>query len=267
MWTRAQLKAGAKQVLRRSYWICFVVCLIAMFLGGSSPSGGGVNFTLSLNELPDLFSHNETYYYSTQPVEPSLVDYLNPVALLAMGWAATIVLAIMAVGVLFNFFVSSPIEVGKSRFFITTRNRYADIGMMFSPFRSGEYLSIVKTMALQKVYIFLWSLLLVIPGIIKSYAYCMVPYILAENPNIGVKRALELSEAMTRGEKWNIFVLDLSFFGWQILGAITCGIGLFFLAPYIEATYTELYGVLRYRAISMGLCHPAELGENPYPNM
>jgi len=270
MWTREHLKTNAKMVLRRSFWLCFAVCIIAMFLG----AGGGNGTTVPLNISVNLMGNSspEPYYYDSwdgygypPPSQHySFWDYLNPFALLAMGWALVIALAVAAVGLLFTFFVSGPVSVGKSRFFIQNRNSYGDLGIMFSPFRSGEYLSIVKTMALQKVYIFLWSLLLVIPGIVKSYAYCMVPYILAENPNIGVNRAIQLSEAMTRGEKWNIFVLDLSFFGWYFLGALACGIGTLFVNPYVEATYTELYGVLRYRAISEGLCHPSELGDTPY---
>mgnify|MGYP006295230481 CR=1 FL=1 len=83
--------------------------------------------------------------------------------------------------------------------------------------------------------------MLIIPGIIKSYAYRMVPYILAENPKIGHRRALDLSNKMTRGEKWKIFVLDLSFIGWFILGALFFGIGVFFVQPYYDATNSELY--------------------------
>ena len=66
----------------------------------------------------------------------------------------------------------------------------------------------------------LWSLLFVIPGIIKSYEYRMIPYILSENPNISRKRAFEISKQMMKGNKWDTFVLDLSFIGWQILSGI-----------------------------------------------
>ena len=71
---------------------------------------------------------------------------------------------------------------------------------------------------------FLWGLLLVIPGIIKSYEYRMIPYILSENPGMDTKRAFQLSAEMMYGQKWNAFVLDLSFILWLILGAITCGL-------------------------------------------
>jgi len=91
-----------------------------------------------------------------------------------------------------------------------------------------------------------WSLLFIIPGIVKSYSYRMVPYILAENDEISGKEAIELSMQMMNGHKWNTFVLDLSFLGWQILSAFTLGIlSVFYVAPYIHATDAELYKTLR----------------------
>ena len=116
-------------------------------------------------------------------------------------------------------------------------------------------------MFLRDVYLFLWTLLLIIPGIIKGYAYRMVPYILADNPNIGAARAIELSDQMTKGEKLDIFVLDLSFLGWILLGSLACGIGVLFVNPYVEATNAELYAALKDKAYRNGLCTPAELGE------
>ena len=103
-------------------------------------------------------------------------------------------------------------------------------------------------MLLKDVYIFLWTLLLIIPGIIKMYSYKFVPFILADNPKIGCARAIELSGNMTNGEKWNIFVLDLSFLGWYMLGMMACCIGVLFVKPYYYTTKTELYFELRYKS-------------------
>ena len=107
--------------------------------------------------------------------------------------------------------------------------------------------------------IFLWGLLFIIPGIIKSYEYYMVPYILAENPGIDSRRAFELSKEMTRDEKFDIFLLALSFIGWYLLGAITCGIGILFLEPYYQATFAELYQVMREKAFRFNFCNESEL--------
>ena len=104
-----------------------------------------------------------------------------------------------------------------------------------------------------------YSKLFIIPGIIKSYEYCMVPYILAENPQISCERAFELSRQMTKGEKWKIFVLGLSFIGWVIVGMLCCCVGQFFVQPYIEATYAELYQVMREKAHGLGFSDYSEL--------
>ncbi len=85
------------------------------------------------------------------------------------------------------------------------------------------------------------SSLLALPVIIKGYSYRMTPWILADNPQIGYKRALKLSMQLTRGHKWGIFVLDLSFIGWFILGGLLCGIGIMFVMPYFQAVQAELY--------------------------
>ena len=108
-------------------------------------------------------------------------------------------------------------------------------------------------------FVMLWSLLFIIPGIIKSYEYYMVPYILAENPNISSARAFELSKMMTNGEKLNIFVLELSFLGWQLLGILACCIGNYFVTPYLEASFAELYEAMRAKVYDMGVTDENEL--------
>ena len=131
-------------------------------------------------------------------------------------------------------------EVGGDRFFIQNRDSAPTVGTIFDGFKSGNYLNIVKTMFLKDLYTFLWTLLLIIPGIVKSFEYLMVPYILAENPGMDSREAFALSKQMMDGEKANAFMLGLSFIGWYILTIITCGIaGVFYVYPYVYATYAE----------------------------
>ena len=105
-----------------------------------------------------------------------------------------------------------------------------------------SYMNVVKTMFFKDLYVFLWTLLFVIPGVYKKYQYRMVPYIMAEHPEMNYKEALELSKNMMDGEKWHAFVLDLSFVLWHVLGMITCGIlEVFYIAPYQYLTNAELY--------------------------
>lgn len=93
----------------------------------------------------------------------------------------------------------------------------------------------------QALWVFLWSLLFLIPGIVKAYSYRLAFYILADNPDIGVREALNESKRLTDGFKWDLFVLDLSFLGWAILANLTFGIGYFWLTPYMEITLANAY--------------------------
>ena len=137
----------------------------------------------------------------------------------------------------------------------------APFSSLFSAFGGPAYRNVVKVMFMKNLFIFLWSLLFVIPGIYKAYQYRMVDYLMAENPYMTYQRALELSRQMTDGEKFNIFILELSFFGWLFLGALACGIGVFFVNPYIEATFAELYAALRAKAFATGMTDASELSD------
>ena len=111
-----------------------------------------------------------------------------------------------------------------------------------------------------KVKIFLWGLLFVIPGIVKSYEYRMVPYILAENPNLQMSEVFALSREMTMNQKMNIFVLDLSFIGWSLLSVCTCGLlAIFYVNPYVQATNAELFLELKRQYFANR--------QNAYPSM
>ena len=93
----------------------------------------------------------------------------------------------------------------------------------------------------QLLWVFLWTLLFIIPGIIKSYSYCMSFYILADHPEITVREALNESKRMTQGHKMDLFILQLSFIGWGILATLTFGIGYFWLIPYMQVTMANTY--------------------------
>lgn len=104
-----------------------------------------------------------------------------------------------------------------------------------------NYGQTLGTMLLMMVYIFLWSLLLYIPGIIKMYSYAMTPYILKDEPELGADAVITKSMAMMRGNKMKLFLLDLSFIGWIILAMITFGIGFLWLAPYMQNARAAFY--------------------------
>ena len=249
MWTRDLLKMNAKQVLRNNYWMALLVAFVASLLAGGSSNVGP---TLTFNYTTGSDHYNYQYGY-----DRAVLPYFGAVAAAAFGF----VLIAMVVGVLFSVFVSNPVTVGKCRYFMESRVGNAPFSSLFSAFGDPAYRNVVKVMFMKNLFIFLWSLLFVIPGIYKAYQYRMVDYLMAENPYMTYQRALELSRQMTDGEKFNIFILELSFFGWLFLGALACGIGVFFVNPYIEATFAELYAALRAKAFAAGMTDASELSD------
>ena len=189
-----------------------------------------------------------------------------PVALISQDETAAVLAVLLSPGglIIFGAFialivcVSFPAQVGLHYFYIKSRNTLnPDIGDIFVPVRTN-YKNTVFTMFMAALRIWLWSLLFTIPGIIKSYEYWMVPYIVAENPNINYKRALEISSKTMNGEKAFAFVLGLSFIGWIMLCMLTWGMGTLFLTPYTSATFTEYYMYLKNKTISSGYADPSE---------
>lgn len=153
--------------------------------------------------------------------------------------------ALISIAVL--IFITLPVQVGLSRFVLNNDEGKADLGDLFCAYR--ENLSnVIIVMFQMMLFIFLWTLLLIVPGIVKAYQYKFVPYLVAENPDISWNEAKELSTRMTDGEKWNLFVLDLSWIGWLLLGGLTLGIlNIFFVTPYMVQTEAEVYRVLAQR--------------------
>lgn len=253
MWNRAGLKANAKENLRSYYWPAFLVCLIVGIFNGS---GGG--FSGGVNSFRTIFDGRSNYEHDYG--SSYIHDFsIPPEMLWIFGISAFVILIFIVIALAVGLLVGNPLLVGKNRYFMCSRDTKTGVGEIGFAFNSGHYGNVVKIMFLMSLYIFLWTLLLVIPGIIKTYEYAMVPYILAENPEIDAKRAFELSKEMMQGEKWNYFVLQLSFIGWYLLGLILCCMGGIFVNPYYEATLAEFYGWARERILTTGLSNHYEL--------
>ena len=223
MWSRSQLKENGKQMFRRNYW----ACVGAAFLMGLFSVAGGSQGT----NISQTLDHNNGSYGG--------YGYMNAVIM------TTVVITVLVISLLvmvLKVFVGNLLEVGGTSFFIKNRTERPGVGEVLSSFKSGHYGNIVLTLFLRDLFIALWTLLFIVPGIIKSLEYLMVPYILAENPAMDRKEAFAISKRMMDGKKWDTFLLDLSFIGWWILSALTCGIlAIFYVAPYQMATNAELY--------------------------
>lgn len=147
----------------------------------------------------------------------------------------------IVVGLLISIFLLAPLQVGCYRWYILNRTSNPPMGELLNSFRNG-YFNTAKIMFCKGLYTTLWSLLFIIPGIIKAYEYSMIPYLLAENPNMSKQEAFAISKELMDGNKFNAFVLDLSFILWNFVGALALGLpGVFFVNPYVQLTNVELY--------------------------
>lgn len=167
---------------------------------------------------------------------PSLVPFLGP---------------IISIVLVMN------ISLGASNTFLKIwRGEEAGVGDVFTIGfeKYGRYLG---GMFLVGLYTFLWSLLLVIPGIIKSYSYALTPYILREMPELSENEAIKLSSRMMDGHKGELFILQLSFIGWNMLGALTLGIlNLVYVSPYLCTSVAGFYDEVKKEALERGIISP-----------
>ncbi|WP_035777212.1 DUF975 family protein [Butyrivibrio sp. AE3004] len=225
MWTNSQLKANGLMNFKKNRWACIVVTIILGICVGGTASG-------SANSA----SNNEE-------TMQELMDKLTPEIIAAI--VGVIGIAVI-IGIILDIILFNVLEVGCQRFFIVNRAvENAQISEVTFGFKNN-WMNIVKTMFLKDLYLFLWSMLCFIPGIIKAYSYRLVPYLMAEDPNMSSNEAITLSRQMMNGQKMNAFVYDLSFIGWYLLAIITCGIaGVFYVFPYKNCSDAELYTAIK----------------------
>ncbi|MGN1373034.1 MAG: DUF975 family protein [Candidatus Coproplasma sp.] len=149
-------------------------------------------------------------------------------------------LSVIGVGAIALLLVIGPITLSIAIISLKVVRGYkVDVGdtfIGFKNFANAFLLSLVN-----EIFIALWSLLFIIPGIVKAYAYSMSHYILADNPNMDISQARKRSIELMDGNKWRLFCLDLSFIGWGILCILTCGILSFWVQPYRQCAYAAFY--------------------------
>ncbi|NLY44792.1 MAG: DUF975 family protein [Tissierella sp.] len=248
MWTRVELKDYAKSFLKKHYWKAFLVCLIFTILAGDGSNNSSSNNNRSTNiniESPSLYEQQII-------IDDSVNSIINDVG--AEGFKlfgffpgffiGSTIFAFVLILWIIKLFIGPLITVGKNRFFLNGFKGDVNIGDVFSAFNRDEFWGIFKCIFITNLKNILWYFVFIIPGIIKSYEYSMVPYLLTKNPDLTSSEAIEISRELTDDHKWEMFVLDLSFIGWYLLGGLLFGIGVFFVTPYYEATRARLYNVL-----------------------
>ena len=212
--TSKELRAIARQNLQGNWGISVGVALVAALLGGMVTGSGNISFQFNENTVRNL-----------PPVFWGfLLPFVSVVGLLGLAM----------------FIIGGVVELGYAKFLLKQHDKkelvFADLFSQFERFGTGFAQRFLRTL-----YTALWTLLFVVPGIIKSLSYAMTPFILEDHPELTASEAINRSKKLMDGHKMDLFILSLTFIGWDILSALTFGIGFLFLNPYRNAAYAAFY--------------------------
>lgn len=222
----SDIRARARANLAGEWASAIAVCLVAFLLGGAM---------IAANFLPEIT-------FKWQGEITSLEDALTALTTLSHRFGGT-TFSIGALG-LVEFILGGVIQLGYAKYLLKQHNRQDhSIHDLFSEFeRFGQGFA---QKFLRGLYCFLWGLLFFIPGIVKTYSYAMTPFIMADHPNLTASEAIQASQDLMDGHKWELFVLRLTFIGWSIVAALTMNLGNLVLNPYKNAAEAAFYRQIR----------------------
>ena len=226
MMNSKELRVRAWESLKGKYWIAFAVVIVTGLI--SSAANMFTSFGQQLSEVLGM-------------VDPAEMDSTMATGALVLNG---VVIISSIIGILISVLVTGAITVGICNYFIKNTYSKPSFAEAFSGFRI-KYGRNTGTILLMGIKLILWTCLFIIPGIIKTYEYEMIPYILADDDEISSKDAFKKARQMMKGNKWRLFKLNFSFIGWTILCFFTLGLGTFFLVPYINAANAEFYAELK----------------------
>ena len=286
MWDRKKVKERGKTAFKKSYWKAVLVAIILAIVTGTASVGGSGGYTGGGNMFKNHSaiqesaeedaaetgddadkdkdddngaSDDDSFEITIDSDNPedavdqvteklSQMDEKESTALIVIGVIVFALVFIIAfvVGAAIDILLFNPIQMGCNRFFYKNLDEDAGISNVVYAF-DHNYKNIIKCLFYRDMYIVLWSLLFVIPGIVKGYEYRMIPFLLAENPDMTKEEVFEESKKLMTGNKWKAFVYDLSFIGWNILSILTCGIlSIFFVNPYKSSADAALFEAIKY---------------------
>ena len=225
MWTISEVKERGRAAFKNNYWPCvgvgFLMTLLTM---GSASASSSQSSSTTAEQASETFS-------SMPPEEQAFIVTAVVGGLAVIG----------AISLALRVFVFNNLNVGCCHFF---RENVEDQTTPFGVIKEGfnDYGRVLVTMLVRDVFLTLWTMLFIIPGIVKAYSYRMVPYIVKEHPELSPTEVITRSREMMQGNKANAFLMDLSFIGWFLLGIIACGIGnIFWTNPYYQNANAALF--------------------------
>lgn len=276
-----------------------VSIIVGLLTGQGGGFNINLNFNTDLLANSYDYGYNYGYGYANgYSLGEEILTEIESLFSSAVGIVvALVVLIMMAVALAFSlvltYFVIGPIEVGSARFFINLTRGEANFKDLLYGFQHN-YRNVCKVMFRRYIYLFLWGLLALIPvfclimgaiismiggfagvvllmfglltllpalvpAMVKGYEYALIPYLLAEFSDMQLQETFAATKQLTKGHRWDLFVLELSFMGWFILGAMCFGVGTWFVLPYFNASMAQAYA-----RICTIKAPPASQGENVY---
>lgn len=280
-WTSSRLKNTAKEVLKASYWRCVLAGIAAIAAMGvirvitpgsfKSAIAGNMRMMTSFDIIKWANMYSQMQQYHTPDMESSAMSFGLALKMFSPRLLWSIALYFIKstmIGIIVRVLLLQPLEVGCKCFF--HENLYEDAP--FTDLIRGftvNYFNVLRVQFFRVAVTSAWALLFFVPGVIRNYELRMVPYLLGDYPDMSTREAFDLSKEMMEGEKWNAFLLDLSFFGWGFLSFASFGIAqVFYVQPYRELTYAGLYASLseklgsNYTKAEYSLSEPCGCDEN-----
>lgn len=253
MFERVKYKTFAKKQLTGRYLIPFLMVLIVNVVVNilSIPINNIVKnlFQPFLQEMTNALIYNDTSFFTSPEYVRMYTEMVT-----SSGYLLSQLLQILIYIVKFVFsYAAINVYIQMSR---------SPEPVKFSTYIEGfsNWIRAILSGFWESLFVFFWSLLFVIPGIIKAYAYSQMIYLVVEFPELSIRKAMKISMKITKGHKWDLFVLDLSFIGWFLLVAISLGVAGFYVTPYCSMTKVNAFHGLLKEAIEKGLVTLDELG-------
>ena len=235
MFSSKEFRSIARDKLRGKWGRSVLVSFLAALLGAASFDGSSGGNSAQTEQIVEGVNSGMSFMESIA-ASISQSTGLNITAPMLTG-------IFVGAGVLsfVLFLVGSAVSLGHNKYYIdlVLHNRADSVGVLFDRF--GIFFKAVGLQLFIGFFVLLWSLLFIIPGIVAGFRYAMAPYIMAENPDIGIREAVNLSKQMMAGHKGRLFGLQLSFIGWALLSALTFGIGSLWLNPYMNTAFAAFY--------------------------
>ena len=239
----SDIKKQARSALKGRWGVAILAFLVATLLGGTSAFIASFSFNFNVefetSSAPD--AEADTSIDLVELLENANVPE-GTIGIIVATVALVVLIAVICVMIysVARFIIGSIVNVGYSRFNINVIDaNETKFVQIFSFFK--QWWRAVLANFLRQLFIFLWSLLFVVPGIIASCKYSLVPYILAENPDMSPKDAISISKELMDGNKCRLFCLNFSFIGWDILCALTFGALSVWVGPYKNAALAAFY--------------------------